>query len=297
MFSCVHQQSPKIPLRMAGWTKIRRAALDYLRNPGHWSRNITWRLPQAPSNSPVVFLVGAPRSGTTLLQRILSSHPDLFSIEGETAVFTLQNLFIRSHFNFSRSELDRLLEASSGLVDFYDRCLARLQEDNPGRRFVDKTPQHVLRLRFLLRHFPKAQFVHIIRDGRDCYLSSRAHPNIPQNRSPEAFARYWSRCLSAWRSVAHLPNTYQLTYEDFAHEPEPTLRPLMAFLGLEFYPRQLSVETISNDARAARPAFKRLNQPISPATCGRWRREMDDRALRRFNRIAGITLAEAGYPT
>ena len=62
-----------------------RLAMTYLKSPSEILRNVRWRLNCSVSQEPVVFVVGAPRSGTTLLQRMLSLHDQLFSIQGETA--------------------------------------------------------------------------------------------------------------------------------------------------------------------------------------------------------------------
>lgn len=96
-----------------------------------------------------------------LLQRILTVHPDFFSIESETGLFSSQEIFSRRHFDLDQQHSDALISASSNIVDFMDRAITVLQKDRPECRFVEKTPQHVRRLRFLIKHFPNAQFVHI----------------------------------------------------------------------------------------------------------------------------------------
>jgi len=176
-------------------------AQSYIRDPKNLFRNVSWRFPKTISPKKIVFVVGAPRSGTTLLQRILTVHPELFSIEFETGIFSYQNIFSRRHFGFSKEQLKSLFENSKDLVNFFHNSIEILENQNPGKTFVEKTPQHILHLRFLIKHFPNAKFVHIYRDGRDCYLSSLEHPNIPQRHSPASFAKYWRRCLHSWEAV------------------------------------------------------------------------------------------------
>ena len=81
------------------------------RDPACWWPNVTWRFPRTISEGNPVFVVGAPRSGTTLLQRMLSVHPDLFSIEAETGLFSMQNIFdpARRHFDLPFEQAEQSL--------------------------------------------------------------------------------------------------------------------------------------------------------------------------------------------
>ncbi|MDP7030609.1 MAG: sulfotransferase, partial [Phycisphaerales bacterium] len=92
---------------------------SHLRTPHLIPRNIRWRMPRTVSDLQLVFVVGAPRSGTTLMQRVLASHSELFSIEGETGIFSARSLFGRNHFMLSSEDSKRLLSESCDIVDFF----------------------------------------------------------------------------------------------------------------------------------------------------------------------------------
>jgi hypothetical protein len=270
-------------------------AEGYIYDPRHWLQNILWRYPATISERSVVFIVGAPRSGTTLLQRILSVHPGFFSIEGETGLFSYQNIFVRRHFNFDKDTLERLFSESVDVIDFFDKSVAVLERYNAAKIFVEKTPQHINYVSFLARHFPNAKFIHIYRDGRDCYLSALEHPHIPQNRTLKCFAKYWKKCVSSWIPVRSLGNAFEIKYEDLASQPEVEVAKLMKYLGSRFVAEQLDPKYLAKDVRANRDVFRKLNLPIDSSSCFRWKAGLTREENEQFISVAGGQLEAYGY--
>ena len=269
---------------------------SYARTPAHVPRNLAWRLPRTTSASRTVFVVGAPRSGTSLVQSVLATHSGLFSIPGETGLFSFQNIFGRRHFGLSWDENRALFAASRDIVDFFDRAVGVLESRHPGRVFVEKTPQHVLRLRFLARRFPRARFVNVVRDGRDCFTSAKGHPGIPQAASPARFARYWGRCVDAALRMSGHPRLLTLRYEDLARDAPRELARTMRFLALEAESEQLDPARFGSHKRGRREEFLLLRSPISDGRVGRFRAELSAAELRAFERVAGRQLRAHGYP-
>lgn len=269
---------------------------SYLGDPWSIPRNVLWRLRKTVSHQPLVFVVGAPRSGTTLMQRVLASHSQLFSIESETGIFSARNLFNRTHFELPRGDCEALFKTSRSRTEFFGAGVGLLQDRNGGRLFVEKTPQHVRYLKTLVPCFPKAKFVQMVRDGRDCFCSARHHPNIPQRRSPKTFARYWRSCVRAALPLESHEHLYTLRYEDFVENPSGRLEELMSFLGLVAEPRQLANEERGQDRRSSRPQFQRLGAAIDGSTVGRWRSELAQSEVAAFERIAGAELRHFHYP-
>lgn len=240
-------------------------------------------------------MFGAPRSGTSLVQSILGAHSRLFSIPGETGIFSSQNIFGRRHFGLSWEENQALFRESRDVVDFFDRGVRLLESRSDGRTFVEKTPQHVLRLPFLLRRFPQARFVHVVRDGRDCFVSARSHAGIPQASSARRFAGYWRRCVQAPLRVEPHPRLFLMRYEDFVGTALAELERLMRFLELELEDRQLDPARFGGHKRAAREEFRLLAEPVTARRVGRWRTELAPAERLTFERVAGRQLAKYGY--
>ena len=267
----------------------------YARTPGLVPRNLAWRIPRTTSASRTVFVVGSPRSGTSLVQSVLAAHSRLFSIPGETGLFSYQNIFTRRHFGLSWEENRALFRESRDLVDFFDRAVRLLESRGEGRTFVEKTPQHVLRLEFLNRRFPNARFVHVVRDGRDCFASAKFHAGVPQAASARRFARYWRRCVGVPLRMEGNSRLATIRYEDFVRDAPRELDRVMRFLELESEGQQLDPERYGSHKRGRRDEFRLLRSPVSDRRVGRWRTELSATERRDFERVARRQLRVYGY--
>ena len=277
--------------------KVRRAYEEYGINPWGWYLNWHWRARARTSELPVTFVVGAPRSGTTLIQKVIESHSRYFAHDDETAMFTKQNIFRlnRRHFGLDGRELVDALGNSTDVVDFFEQQINRMQNLHGGDFFVEKTPQHLLHLPFILDKFPNCRVVHVVRDGRDSYCSARDHAGVPQGASVLMFAPYWRDLVELGLAVDEDPRVIRIGYEDFtANQISETTR-LMNHLDCAFEPAQLDSDARSQDQRAATAEFQRLNEAISNKSVGRWRTEMDEHEQAAFHEIARPTLERLGY--
>ncbi len=277
--------------------RILTLAAPFLRHPSHILKNVTWRRPRSVSQLRHVFVVGAPRSGTTLVRSVLAVHDNLGAIDVETGFFMLRDLFSYHYRGLKREDLDACRRASRDIVQFYDAYTQAILARTDAGRFVEKTPQHVLRIAFLRRHFPAAQFINLCRDGRDCLCSARSNQSVIQSTSAPRFARYWRRCVRARQAQGRAPNVLDVKYEELARDPEQTVRAMMDFLGEEFDPRQIDPAHYSQTHLSGVKAFERLQGPISDGTVGRWRQELSPADVRSFSRVAGAELRLLGYET
>ena len=271
----------------------------YLWNPAEVWRNISlWRHAKI-SEMRIVFVLGAPRSGTTLIHRVLLNHRRIYGFAAETSVFSPKSLFEDSRFDalVGAVEWRDYLRQSRDVVSLFETLHLRAfpQGSDAGNWYVEKTPQHVKRLAFLLRHFPEAKFVHLVRDGRDAYCSGRAAGNIPQCSSAASYARYWKTCLDS-RLRENSSRILDVRYEDFVANPSNWLSRIMAFIGLECdAEQQLAMTQRARDDRASAPEFARLASTIDSSTVGRWKKELTDVEIETFERRAADILVRFGY--
>lgn len=176
-----------------------------------------------------IFVVGCPRSGTTLLRLMLDSHPAISCGPETHFVAPLQQVMDRwpalSRFGFEREYW------YEKLADFVDSFQSDYARRRGKRRWADKTPLYALHLDFVNDLFPRSQVVHLIRDGRDVVAS---HRDSWGYRSALGASDKWRRFVTAARSFGDRaePDRYlEIRYEDLVDDPEATMRATLAFLG------------------------------------------------------------------
>ncbi len=116
-------------------------------------------------NRPII-IVGAPRSGTTILYRLLRAHPDLCDVPEPRIAWR--------YGNDGKSDLLRPEDARPEVIAYINRWFEAQLEGSGANRIVEKTPSNSIRMGFVNAVFPDACFVHILRDGVDSILSIRA---------------------------------------------------------------------------------------------------------------------------
>jgi hypothetical protein len=290
------------------------------------------RPPVSASRPPAAFVVGAARSGTTLVRLMLDAHPQL-AIPAETHfVPRLAVLWERSAdpagefvAQVVRQErwvdlalpADRLAQAIAEarpavLGDALRILYGLYAEVRDKSRWGDKTPAYVLHMPLIAAHIPEARFVHVIRDGRAVALSHRGLWFGPQ--TIEEAARLWdTRVRQARRDAARLPaDSYvEIRYEDLVASPAEQLRHVCelvelpwddAMLDYHVHAGERLAETDEGTGRLilqtepGRESRRRLQTPPDPSRRFRWREELTTDELRRFAAIAGPLLEELGYP-
>jgi protein-tyrosine sulfotransferase len=200
---------------------------------------------------PAIFLVGCQRSGTSLLRRIVDTHPRI-ACPPETGfiaplVRVLHDDRSRKGFEGMGFADPAVREALAGFIaSFYESYAAA----NGKARWADKTPRYVDLLDDLWGLFgPEARFVTIVRDGRDVAysLSERRYPAIEPaveaagGDVPVGAARFWvgqTEKILAFEA-AHPEACHRIRYEALTTEPAATLEPMFAFLGEPWDPRVL----------------------------------------------------------
>lgn len=179
-----------------------------------------------------------------------------------------------------------------------DRLYRQKAAQQGAERWGDKTPSYVLYIPILNEIFPTAQFVHLIRDGRDCALSAQKKWGDKRWYMDSYYLlKNWIRHVERGRQAGRKlePGRYlEVKYETLVQKPEPTIRRICDFLGEEFVPGMLDHTRLARDE--IRPGGHiEVLAPISVSSVQRWKTQMSlfDRKL--ADRIAGPTLASLGY--
>jgi Sulfotransferase family len=281
--------------------------------------------------NPALFIVGCPRSGTTLLGRMADAHPDIAIIhEGrfvpdwferrrgitEDGIVTpalIDRLLAHRPFetvSVGREELERLLgrdgpvhysEFVSGIFDLHGRA--------QGKRLVgDKTPHYVRSLPTLHALWPSAKIVHLIRDGRDVARSVLGWSKVTERGGSVArFAAFAEDDLSTiacwWEWLVRLgredgealgpPLYHEIRYESLVAEPAAECRRLCDFVGVAYDDRMLHFHEGRERAEPGLDA-KKAWRPVTPGLRD-WRSEMCLGDVERFEAAAGGLLDELGY--
>lgn len=224
-----------------------------------------------PSELPV-FILGMPRSGTTLVEQILSSHPDVFGA-GELTDLTqiMVSDMDEGVFPFAAAPLTQERVRMIG-----ERYVAQLRcKSATAARVTDKMPANFLAIGVIRLALPRARIIHVHRDPRDtcfsCYDRLFSHGQYFSYRLGELgrYYRAYEGLMAHWRSVLPPGAMYEVRYEDLIDDFDAEARKLVAYCGLDwndscaaFYENKRSVATAS---------LQQVRQPIYRSSLGRWR--------------------------
>lgn len=278
---------------------------------------------------PFLFIVGRPRTGTTLLRVIFDAHPNvivppecqfivnLYGKYGRKRVWDTKLLDRFIHdlagqwriemWNLEEDELRRNLYALQGKHSYGDICkvvYASYPSLFPidGLKLIgDKNPGYTIYTRRLLKIFPDARFIYINRDYRDNYVSIRevgfdlAIPSLPAQKW-----KYFYRKIH--RDAALNPSRYKFVrYEDLVMHPEETARELCAFAGIPYHPAMLEYHLKKEEfSRDYPPGILRkyhsgITHGVYTHRLGIWRDRLTPRQVRLLDATVGKLAAEAGY--
>ena len=272
---------------------------------------------------PHFFVVGCPRSGTTLLQRMLDAHPQLavandahfihHGIHRRAGDVPLtphhvdRVVSLRSFHRFAVSEAEAR-DAARGVstyAEFVGALFARLAATRRKPLSGEKAPLYVRYLPLLHSLFPRARVVHVVRDGRDVALSTLewARPGLGPGRvelwrlEPVAVSALfwrWHVTTGLRDGSAHEPSLYhEVLYERLLDDPETELQTISVFLGVPYADDMLAYhegKTRKGRGLSAKSAWL-------PPTRGLrdWRRDMAENDVELFEALAGDVLSFYGY--
>ncbi|UCE90143.1 MAG: sulfotransferase [Pseudomonadota bacterium] len=267
---------------------------------------------------PPFFVVGSDRSGTTMLMMMLDAHPGLGMSRESWFLIDLMNA-LPLHGALSLEQVHQAFEiigthprwqiADSELracLDGLDQpelaelvtAVFQLDLERGGKtRWGDKTPAYVREIARIHSLFPRAQFIHLIRDVRDVCISLR---NVGWHGPTLGhMARYWRAHVSSGIAAGRALGAelyLEVPYETLVTDVEATLRRICAFLGEPFSPAMLTWYEHTAAKTASRPMkFQtKLDRAPRASDVGRWRAEMSALDLAIVEANAGETMDRAG---
>ncbi len=276
--------------------------------------------------NPFVFVIGCPRSGTTLMQRMLDAHPDL-TVANDTHFITraakreLRKVAdpkfstqlmeqVESYHRFRRLGLEHedVVQAAQGAEQYSDfvRRLYDLRGAKMGKLLSgEKTPDYCRRIPVLHQLFPQARFIHVIRDGRDTALSALQWAtagkgpgrwSLWQEDAVGTCALWWRwQAGTGWNDGHALGKAHymEVKYEALVREPDVELQKVCSYLHIPYSEQMARFhegKTIKNPGLSAKSAW------LGPTPGLRdWRRDMDAGDVAVFDAIAGKLLDKTGY--
>ena len=267
------------------------------------------------TSGPPLLILGVSRSGTTLLRVMLDRNsqlaiPDesffvplladrhLLRVDADDFIEDAQRLPTVREWGVPIDKLRKRLSDRMPIARAIAAIYEVYAEEHGKSRWGDKTPMYMRHLLLLRRLFPEAQYVHLIRDGRDAALSfltmpegvafeTWAHP-----RSVAAFAAVWRTEVAAARRLRG-KRYLEVRYEDLVADAERVLRRICSFAGLPY--EAAMTEHVQSESEQ-KPHQQSLKRPLTPSLRD-WRTQMRPEDVAAFEGVAGDLLEELGYET
>ncbi|HHL31005.1 MAG TPA: tetratricopeptide repeat protein [Oceanospirillales bacterium] len=241
-----------------------------------FSSDFSSQLPRASirSNRPV-FIVGMPRSGTSLVEQILASHP---KVSGAGELPDINNLTLSMHLRcgtdvhypecIKQTDSQQLDSMTQSYLD----CLSNI--DHNASHVTDKMPGNFMHLGLIQLLFPNARIIHCIRDPLDtclsCYFQdfSRSHPWIYDLQNTGRVYLEYQRLMQHWKNVLEIP-ILDVHYEKLVENQESISRQMIEFCGLEWDDACLQFH--KNKRFIWTASYEQVRQPMYKKSVARWK--------------------------
>jgi tetratricopeptide (TPR) repeat protein len=234
--------------------------------------------PQGDGESPV-FMVGFPRSGTTLLDVALDSHPNIATVEEQHTIMAVIDVLRQGEFGFPDQLAALTVQDIAGLRSTYLEALAGFVPAEFDGLVIDKMPIRTVHAGILWRLFPDAKFLFCARHPCDVVLSNfMQHFNVSDLLANfytlEGSARLYDKVMSLWHTyTSRLPlRQHTIRYEALVEDMESEMRQVLEFLGLPWDPAVLDYPGRAIErGRINTNSYHQVTEPVYARSSGRWR--------------------------
>jgi len=241
--------------------------------------NIDSWMPGSPfeGRSPV-FMFGFPRSGTTLLDVALDSHPNIVTVEEQSTIMGVIELLRQAEHGFPEHLAALTVENIASLRDTYLESLGEFVPDGFDGVVIDKMPIRTVYAGILWRLFPEAKFLFCVRHPCDVVLSSfMQHFTVSDAFASfftlEGSARLYDKVMCLWQTyVSRLPlSHHEIRYEALVEDMESELRRALDFLDLPWDPVVLDFQgRAAERGRINTTSYHQVIEPVYSRSSGRW---------------------------
>ena len=223
------------------------------------------------------FLMGFPRSGTTLLEQVLETHPDVVALDERPLLLSAEVEFLAKPDGVGRlaDVLPLFLEP---FQENYWRTVKDLGVDPAGKVFVDKFPLATVRLPLISKIFPQAKIIFAVRDPRDvvfsCFRRSfNMNPAMYEFNTLEGAARYYDAVMRAGQAYfERLPlDVHRVKYEDLVANFDGVTQGVCEFLGLDWTDDLRNFARTAGERRIATPSSVQIGRGLYSEGAGQWR--------------------------
>jgi len=202
------------------------------------------------------FIVGCPRSGTTLLQAMLGAHFKVFTLpeshffekslmgrrafvfRGFRASKALHDWLIKIGLAQYSNEIPKFSFTRRPVIDAFVKIMDNLACQNENTVWLEKTPSHIFVVDAIERYIPDGRFIHIVRDGRavvaSLYEAIKKYPRVWGNRSLIELVELWNKAIKESARHVGKENHFFVRYETLTTQPTKSLMEICQFLSLEF---------------------------------------------------------------
>lgn len=255
---------------------------------------------------PLLFIIGVPRSGTTLLATLLEGHPDLY-VDNEAIALRMIRLRRRLNDQSLKNAIASETDYDERLKRFYDSVNTDLADNNAGQRmksallsvahaagnriYVDKSPDAIPEAERLAGLFPGSRFIHLVRDPRPTVSSLVKRQYLELHEAALLYQDWTDHALglARWWPAQRL---LRIRYEDLITDPEATLRTVCTWMGIDFQPAMLQLGEA--DATSGDGAY--VKSTFDHAKLTAWQQTMSTAELAVVERICQPAMRELNYP-
>ena len=227
-----------------------------------------------------IFFVGFPRSGTTLIDQILSTHPDITVIEEKPLLTNIIDRFEKKYGSYPNIKIAKITNSDKELMrEHYRKLEDYFSQVAKGKVIVNKLPLNIVHIPYILEIFPNAKIIVALRHPMDsclsCFFQIFSYNSAMANYLTMEYATtFYSKVMSHYLNVraAYNANFHEVRYEDLVDDLEKEARELLEYLEVDWDVNVLKFyETAKKRTIINTPSYAQVTQPIYTTSTAKWK--------------------------